>query len=276
MRVVAVLLGSLALGACATAPKTVTVVPFALGAPTFAAGDSIEIDEIVGTRPRLEVGGVYVLSGRALVASPDGARVSVHSTGNDNRLRTKGHNSVVVPEGESEFRLAVAILADGDLHITLARPHDEWANDPFGGVYFRDPGRPFLFGGVQYVRAATEPVNAGGEHARLTVTRASWRSAPGEEGFIQLDVAEWFDDQDGSQYKRFTEACDREFVLSAPGAPDVAGMAAVGSVTGPGVHACILAVDRAALRPGTAYRIVPRNRDDRRTWVVADTVTITR
>lgn len=147
--------GLFALGACASAPRSVHVVPFALGTPVFRAGDSIDIDEIVGTRPRLEVGGVYLVSGRARVGSHDGARLALYSTGADNRVRTQGYQSVVVPRGETAFHLAVALLADGDLHLMLAPTDDTWSNDPFGGIYFRDPDRPFLFGGVQ--RVAAEP-----------------------------------------------------------------------------------------------------------------------
>ena len=151
MRRTAVLLGSLVLAACASAPRSMHAVPFALGTPVFTGGDAITIDEIAGTRPRLEVGGVYVVSGHARVESHDGARLALYSTGRDNGVRTQGYQNVLLPRGESEFHLAVAVRADGDLHVTLAPVSDTWSNDPFGGVYFRDPARPFLFGGVQQV-----------------------------------------------------------------------------------------------------------------------------
>ena len=130
------------------------VVPYALGTPAFPGGDVIEIDEIAGTRPRLEVGGVYVISGHARVVSHDGARLALFSTGTGNAVKTRGYQSVEVPRGDSEFHLAVAVLADGDLHLTLSPVSDTWSNHPFGGVYFRDPMRPFLHGGVQEVSAA--------------------------------------------------------------------------------------------------------------------------
>ncbi len=145
------LLGSLALAACASVPRSMHAVPFVTGTPAFRGGDAITIDEIAGTRPRLEVGGVYVVTGRARVQSHDGARLALYSTGRDNGVRTQGYQNVVVPRGESEFHLAVAVLADGDLHLTLSPVTDKWSNDPFGGVYFRDPARPFLYGGVQQV-----------------------------------------------------------------------------------------------------------------------------
>ena len=157
MRPCAILLTGALLASCATVPKTAHAVPFALGAPAFSGGDAIVIDEIVGTRPRLEVGGVYLVSGRAKVRSHDGARIALYSTGADDGVRTRGDQRSVLPRGESEFRLGVEIVADGDLHLTLAPLDDEWSNDPFGGVYFRDPARPFLFGGVQEVAASPQP-----------------------------------------------------------------------------------------------------------------------
>ncbi len=157
MHRVALTVGLLALGACASAPKSVRVVPFTLGTPAFSTGDSIDIEEIVGTRPRLEVGGVYLVSGRTRVESHDGARLALYSTGSDDGVRTQGYQTVVVPRGETAFHLAVAVLADGDLHLSLAPTDDTWSNHPFGGIYFRDPDRPFLFGGVQ--RVSTGPVS---------------------------------------------------------------------------------------------------------------------
>ena len=154
MRRMAAVLLLVALGACASGPRSMHVVPYTLGTPAFPGGDAIELDEIAGTRGRLEVGGVYVVSGHARVVSPDGARLAINSTGTDNGLRTEGYKSVVLPHGESEFHLALAVLAEGDLHITLSPVSDTWSNHPFGGVYFRDPERPFLHGGVQTISVA--------------------------------------------------------------------------------------------------------------------------
>jgi hypothetical protein len=148
----------LTLAGCATAPRSVGLVPFVTGAPVFPLGDGIEIEEIAGTRPRLEVGGVYVVTGRARLVSRDQARVALFSTGSGNATRTEGYRSVEIPKGESEFHLAIAIVADGDLHLMLSAADDPYANETFGGVYFRDPDRPFLFGGVQ--RVDIEPTDA--------------------------------------------------------------------------------------------------------------------
>jgi hypothetical protein len=118
-----------------------------MGTPGFPKGDAVIIDEVVGTKPKLEVGGVYIVSGRVQLGSRDDARVAIYSTGTGNEHRTSGYHSVVVPKGETPFHFAFAILADGDLNISLTRPEDTWSNDCFGEVYFRDPTRPFLYGG---------------------------------------------------------------------------------------------------------------------------------
>ena len=138
---------SAALAACATAPRSVHVVQFAMGTPSFPPGDAVVIDEVVGTKPKLEVGGVYIVSGRAHLSSRDEARVAVYSTGTGNERRTSGYQSVVIPRGETPFSFAFAILSDGDLNLSLSPAEDRWSNDSFGEVYFRDPTRPFLYGG---------------------------------------------------------------------------------------------------------------------------------
>jgi hypothetical protein len=148
------LLGLLASSACVTRPRTVRDVPFTMGTPGFPTGDSVEITGIAGTRSRLEVGGVYVVSGRVHLVSRDDARVALYSTGEGNQVRTEGFRSVVVPKGESTFDFAIAILADGDLNLTLSPTEDTWSNDAFGEVYFRDPDRPFLYGGIPRVSDA--------------------------------------------------------------------------------------------------------------------------
>ena len=87
------------------------------------------------------------MSGRVRLSSRDDARVTINSTGMGNERRTSGYKSVVVPKGETPFSFAFAILSDGDLNISLSRAEDTWSNDSFGEVYFRDPTRPFLYGG---------------------------------------------------------------------------------------------------------------------------------
>lgn len=123
---------------------------------------------------------------------------------------------------------------------------------------------------------AREPLDLGKDHAALTITRAVWVDDPEAPDHVELHVAEWFDDQDGDQYKRFSAECDQEFTLRAAGAPDVAARCAVGSITGPGRHSCALYVDIEGLRPGVAYRLIPRNQDVQRKWIVREDVTITR
>jgi hypothetical protein len=120
------------------------------------------------------------------------------------------------------------------------------------------------------------PIDPERDHLKLTITRATWADRPDMEDIVELHVAEWFDDQNGDQYKRFTQACDREFLLRAEGAKDVEASICVGSITGPDLHCCVLQVNREQMKDGVPYRLVPRNGDARLTWTVAEGVTLTR
>jgi len=120
------------------------------------------------------------------------------------------------------------------------------------------------------------PIDPKTDHATLTITKATWADRPGMEDIVRLHVAEWFDGQNGDQYKRFTQGCDRVFVLRADGAQDVAAECLVGSFTGSDEHGCLLRVDRGAMKEGVAYRLVPRNHDEQRKWRVQDGVTLSR
>jgi hypothetical protein len=117
-------------------------------------------------------------------------------------------------------------------------------------------------------------------HAHLTITAARW-SEHREKGvkLLELHCAEWFDDQDGDQYKRFTEQADLRFVLESAGHPDVAFDCGVGSFTGPGKHGAIGVLPDAVferLVPGTNYRVVPRNEKPAFLWTVKPEVVIAR
>jgi hypothetical protein len=117
-------------------------------------------------------------------------------------------------------------------------------------------------------------------HKKLTVVGARW-SAHGTEKseWLELDCREWFQDQGGDQYKRFTESADRVFFLRARGRPDVEVFCGVGSFTSTDRHGVAVFVPRSAfnkIEPGTPYRLVPRNRSDHFEWAVSPDVTVTR
>ncbi len=132
--------------ASTTAPTTVELVPVVEKRLGFVADDEIEILEVVGSRPRLEVGGVYLLTGRYALRSRPAARIALYSTATVNTLRTHGYKSQVVEAGNGRFHFAFALLGDGDLHISVYEADDEYGNGPgLGHVYFRSPDRAFLY-----------------------------------------------------------------------------------------------------------------------------------
>lgn len=117
-------------------------------------------------------------------------------------------------------------------------------------------------------------------HASLTITAARW-SAYNEEGrkLLELECEEWFDEQDGDQYKRFTEQVDRRLVLKAEGLRDIPVDCDVGSVTGPGTHGVVVSLPDALyqrLVPEADYRVEPRNEVPKFQWLVKPGVVIAR
>ncbi|MCI0650947.1 MAG: transglutaminase domain-containing protein [Planctomycetes bacterium] len=128
-----------------------------------------------------------------------------------------------------------------------------------------------------HAKVTLAPPVARREHKTLTIVRASWvTDFPDAADWVELAIEEWFDDQNGDQYKRFTQDCDRQFYLRADGLPDVLANCGVGSITGPGRHSVMLHMASTTLSAGVAYRIVPRNSHETLKWVVRDDVTIAR
>jgi len=139
-------IAALTCGCAATSMRATVAVPVVEERLGFSAGDEIVIEEIVGSVPQLEVGGVYLLTGRYSLRSRPSARIVLFSTGSDNRFRTRGYKNIVVEKGDERFHLAFAVVGDGDLHISMHEADDEYGNGrSIGDIYFRSPDRPFLF-----------------------------------------------------------------------------------------------------------------------------------
>lgn len=87
-----------------------------------AGEDSIEILEVVGTRPSIELGGEYLVRGRYRLSSFDRGRVVLYETENggtgiggvDVDLQ-----AMSVQHGQGTFTLLHAVPVDGWLHVDL-------------------------------------------------------------------------------------------------------------------------------------------------------------
>jgi hypothetical protein len=136
------------------------------------------------------------------------------------------------------------------------------------------------------------------EHRMMTISRAYWaddRSAPDMirrvrrpsggrgDGPAQLFVhgEEWFDEEPWQQLKTFLQAAGKEFLFKADGQLDVRGKITTGSCTSPteNLHEIEVIIPRdeyAKMKPGIAYRLVPRNEVPGYEWKLKGEVTIAR
>ncbi len=111
-------------------------VPIELGATEFHEGGRLDILEVWGTRPRIEVGGQYLVRGKYVL--PPGQRGKLYFF----RTATEGSGvatildlqSTTVDKQEGEFTLVHGMAGTGHLHVILTDP--ERYSRMFANVYF--------------------------------------------------------------------------------------------------------------------------------------------
>ncbi|RYZ17885.1 MAG: hypothetical protein EOO70_00615 [Myxococcaceae bacterium] len=109
----------------------VSVLP---GDADFHGGDGIELIEVRGTAPRLQVGSLYEVRGRYRLRSRAHATLllSVTTSGPGGQGLVDSDSRQALVQGEGEFRLRVRVADEGHPHVTF---YDEQGT-PFGGLYF--------------------------------------------------------------------------------------------------------------------------------------------
>src|SRR5262249_48246267 len=99
-------------------------------------GGRIEISEVWGTRPRIEVGGQYLVRGKYRL--PPGERGKLYffttATGESHVETTLDQQSTELDKQEGEFTLVHGMSYFGHFHLTLADP--ERYSRIFANVYF--------------------------------------------------------------------------------------------------------------------------------------------
>jgi RNA polymerase sigma factor (sigma-70 family) len=159
-------------------------------------------------------------------------------------------------------------------------------------------GNPYLCEEVsdhvgKFAKAETPGVR---EHRSITITRAYWADAAdapemikqerrrgvfpnGGAGTLLIHGDEWIDGEPWQQYKIFLLAAGKEFLLRADGHPDVHGRTTAGSFISRTDHELIVAIppdEFAAMTPGMAYTLIPRNEVPGYEWKTQGRVTITK
>jgi RNA polymerase sigma factor (sigma-70 family) len=113
-------------------------IPFEIGATEFKEGGRIEIEEVWGTRPRIEVGGQYIVRGKYVLPHGKRGKLYFYETANGEWGRTPTANmdlqTVDLDEETGEFQLAHGMAGPGNFHLYLASP-DKYSR-MFANVYF--------------------------------------------------------------------------------------------------------------------------------------------
>jgi hypothetical protein len=112
-------------------------VPFEIGLTQTKDGGRIEIREVWGTRPRIEVGGQYVVRGRYVLPPGERGKLYFYATagGAWGALPTTlDLQSTAVDKQEGEFALVHGMSGPGSFHLVLtaAESYSRW----FADVYF--------------------------------------------------------------------------------------------------------------------------------------------
>jgi len=136
MKTLQCLLVGLSLAACiASARAELSPVSFLVGKQQFKPGDSIVIDEILATSPKLEVGAKVVVRGHYRLASSAKASLGLFVTHRSPAGRDASTPSQVasVESASGSFELSCEITYEGNPHVSF---YPTSGGESFGGVYF--------------------------------------------------------------------------------------------------------------------------------------------
>ena len=108
-------------------------VPFELGFTETMEGGRIEILEVWGTRPRIEVGGQYLVRGKYVLPPGERGKLYFYATAGGawgGITTTLDLQTMDVDKQEGEFTLVHSMLGPGHFHLVLEGPRR------FANVYF--------------------------------------------------------------------------------------------------------------------------------------------
>jgi beta-lactamase regulating signal transducer with metallopeptidase domain len=110
--------------------------PFELGRTQTKDGGRIEIREVLGTRPQIEIGGQYLVRGRYVLPHGERGMLYFYATagGAWGQTASLDLQSTPVDEHEGEFELIHGMAGPGNFHLILtdAERYSRW----FADVYF--------------------------------------------------------------------------------------------------------------------------------------------
>jgi len=95
------------------------VVPLEIGKTWSNGQDRLTITEIRGTRPRVEVGGHYLVRGTYTLKSADAGEVFFHVKGPSNAGTDLDLQHLPVHRGSATFAVVHGMSKDGNCHVSL-------------------------------------------------------------------------------------------------------------------------------------------------------------
>lgn len=130
--------GVLFTAAVAFAAPALSEIAVAFGPAEFSEGDSIIVDQVLGTSPKLEIGDRVVVRGRYRLASQARAKLGLSLTRTESRepVPISPAANKQVAKGAGEFELVYEVKHVGCMHVSLSDTSD---GRSFGTVYFGTP-----------------------------------------------------------------------------------------------------------------------------------------
>jgi len=134
----------LLLPGCASSPFEAVVsrlayrVPFDVGQTQVGEGDRIEITELWGTRPQIEIGGDYLVVGTYSLRTFDEARLSFFMTALDwdNSGTVMDLQSLTVKKGSGTFAFLHGMPGPGYFHVSMSAERRAGEYAQVADVYF--------------------------------------------------------------------------------------------------------------------------------------------
>ena len=109
-------------------------IPFEIGHTEMSEGGRLEIWQVWGTRPRIEVGGQYLVRGKYVLPRGERGKLHFYATAEWNQPATLDLQLADADKPEGEFTLVHGMAGPGYFHLYLASP-DRYSRY-FANVYF--------------------------------------------------------------------------------------------------------------------------------------------
>lgn len=130
----------LVVGFCLTAcvvsaSAELSAVSFVVGKQQFKTGDSIVIDQVLATSPKLEIGSKLTVRGHYQLTSAPQASLGLFVTHRSPTGADAFAPSQLkrIENASGSFELSCEITSEGDLHVSF---YPASPGEAFGGVYF--------------------------------------------------------------------------------------------------------------------------------------------